>query len=134
MYKTGLKIVGKTMRQIVEQYLEYYNSFLIDEMLDLFTEDCVFQNISNTSDTMTCIGKNELKALASQTRSIFQTRQQTATNWIIAPEKIAIEINFTAVFATDLPNGVKQGQQCSLKGVSIYEFEGGKIKRLVDYS
>ena len=122
------------MRQIVEQYLEYYNSFLIDKMLDLFTEDCVFQNISNTSDTMTCIGKDELKALASQTRSIFQTRQQTATNWIIAPEKIAIEINFTAVFATDLPNGVKQGQQYSLQGVSIYEFEGEKIKRLVDYS
>ena len=121
-------------QKIVESYIKFYNSFQIDEMADLFTDDCLFQNISNASSSIECRGKEEFLKLATQSALLFTERKQSITNWIIAKNKIAVEIEYVATLAHDLPNGRKRGERLQLKGVSIYEFESGKIKRLVDFS
>lgn len=36
-------------RNLVETFISLYNSFQIDKMLELFTDDCILQNIGNTS-------------------------------------------------------------------------------------
>lgn len=119
---------------IVESYINYYNTFQIDEMADLFTEDCIFQNISNASGSIECRGKEELLKLATQSALLFKERKQSISNWVIGKNKIAVEIDYIATLAHDLPNGLKKGERLELKGVCIYEFEAGKIKRLVDFS
>lgn len=119
---------------IVESYISFYNSFQIDEMADLFSQDCLFQNISNASGSIECRGKEELLKLATQSALLFKERKQTVTNWVIGKNKIAVEIDYQATLAHDLPQGLKKGEQLQLKGVCIYEFENGKIKRLVDFS
>lgn len=121
-------------RKIVESYIHFYNSFQIDEMADLFTEDCLFQNISNASGSIECRGKEELLKLATKSALLFKERKLVVTNWVIGENKIAVEIDYIATLAHDLPNGLKQGERLELKGVSIYEFEAGKIKRLADFS
>lgn len=121
-------------QSVVESYISFYNSFQIDEMGDLFTEDCLFQNISNASGSIECRGKEELLKLATQSALLFKERKQTVTNWVIGKNKIAVEIDYEAIVAHDLPNGLNKGAQLQLKGVSIYEFENGKINRLVDFS
>lgn len=121
-------------QQIVENFIQRYNAFQIDEMGELFTEDCLFQNISNSAGSFECRGKDEFLKLATQSALLFTERQQKITNWVIAPHKIAVEIRYVAKLAHDLPNGLKKGEILELKGVSIYEFETGKIKRLVDFS
>lgn len=124
----------KELQQIVEEFIEYYNAFDIDNMLLLFAEDCIFENISNSSGSISCYGKQELCQIATQALDLFKTRKQTVTNWVLGINKIAVEIIYEATLATDMPNGLKAGDLLNLKGVSVYEFEEGKIKRLVDFS
>ncbi len=121
-------------QKIVESYINFYNTFQIDEMADLFTEDWLFQNISNSSGSIECRGKEELLKLATQSALLFKERKQIITNWVIGEHKIAVEIDYIATLAHDLPNGLKKGDRLELKGVCIYEFEAGKIKRLADFS
>jgi hypothetical protein len=121
-------------KNIVESFISFYNSFQIDDMADLFTDDCLFQNISNAAGSFECRGKEEFLKLATKSALLFTERKQTITNWVIAPHKIAVELVYAATLAHDLPNGLKKGERLELKGVSIYEFESGKIKRLVDFS
>jgi len=121
-------------QKIVERFIHFYNSFQIDDMADLFAEDCLFQNISNSAGSIECRGKEEFLKLATQGALLFTERKQTITNWIVDKNKIAIEIDYVGILAHDTPNGLKKGERLQLKGVSIYEFESGKIKRLVDFS
>ncbi len=126
--------MSRTYKKLIEQFIEYYNSFEIEQMIDLFTEDCIFENISNSSGSILCHGKPELQEIASKACALFKERKQTITNWVISKDKVAVEIDYIAILAIDLPNGLKAGDSLRLKGVSIYEFEDGKIKRLVDFS
>lgn len=121
-------------RYIVEQYIAFYNSFNIDAMMELFTDDCIFQDVNNSRGISECKGKDELRNVAHQSAQIFSHRQQIVLNWVIDENKIAVEIDYAATLALDLPNGLKKGDEISLKGVSIYEFRDGQIKRLIDFS
>lgn len=122
------------LKDIVERYIKFYNAFQISEMVELFTDDCIFQNVSNSSGIITTVGKDELQKLAKQNLALFSKKEQIVTNWVIGENKIAVEIDFTAELACDFPNGMKKGDTLQLKGVSIYEFKSDKIKRLVDFS
>lgn len=121
-------------KNTVESFIKFYNAFQIDEMGDLLTDDCLFQNISNSSGSIECRGKEEFLKLATQSALLFKERKQTITNWVIGENKIAVELDYAATLAHDLPKGLKKGERLQLKCVSIYEFESGKIKRLVDFS
>ena len=121
-------------RHIVESFIKFYNAFQIPEMVELFADDCVFENISNSSGSLKCHGKEELLKLAKGCASYFQERKLTTTNWIFAKDKVVVEIEYTSILAQDFPNGLKKGDTFKLKGVSVYEFENSKIKRLADYS
>lgn len=124
----------KAEKEIVERFIQFYNAFQIDDMADLLAEDCIFQNVSNSAGSFECRGKEEFLKLATQSALMFKERKQKVANWVISSLKIAVEIDYSAIIAHDLPNGLKQGERLQLKGVSIYEFENGKIKRLVDFS
>ena len=121
-------------KKIVKDFIKHYNAFQIDKMMDLFTDDCIFENVTNSSETVKCIGKKELKDFASTSGIIFKERKQTPINWIIEKDKIAVETDFEGTLALDLPDGNKTGDVIKLRGVSIYELENQKIKRLVDFS
>ncbi len=135
-FSTGGSMVSGEMekRKIVESYLSLYNTFQIPQMVDLFADDCIFQNVTNGSVAVETHGKEELMRLAKQGASVFKERKQSATNWIIEKNKVTVEIDYEATLAQDLPNGAKKGTHLKLKGVSIFEFQSGKIKRLVDIS
>ena len=126
--------MNNELKHIVEEFIQHYNALDVDKMLSLFTEDCIFENVSNSHGSMICHGKSELRTIATEALTLFKNRKQTITNWVIANDKIAVEIDYAATLAIDLPNGLKAGSPLNLKGVSIYEFEGNKIKRLVDFS
>ena len=121
-------------RDLIETYIGFYNTFNIDEMVNMFTDDCTFENVSGSAVTYKSKGKEELRNISSKSVAYFKERKQVVTNWVIDDHKAAVEIEYHAVLASDLPNGLKKGTALKLKGVSFYEFEDDKIKRLVDYS
>ena len=126
--------LGTDLRTIVEQYIRTYNAMDVNQMLSLFAEDCTFESVSNAGHSYKCVGKEQLRELATQSATVFEQREQKITNWIVGSDKVSVELEYHAVFAKDLPNGPKAGQKIDLRGMSVFEFRGSSIFRLVDYS
>ena len=80
-----------------------------------------------------CQGKEQIKTLAENSIKLFTSRNVDVKNWIIGDDKAAVEFIYNATIANDLPNGLKAGQQLQVRGMSVYEFQGDKIKRLMDF-
>ncbi len=114
-------------------YIKAYNARDVSRMLSFFGDNCVFENISAGKVTVRTQGKAELEALARKSADAFSSREQRvrtlrgAQGWLVA------EIEYSGVLQTDLAAELKAGDQLELRGVSVFEFSGGKILRLTDY-
>lgn len=121
------------LEDVIKKYIEAFNAQEVDKMISFFTEDCRYEVISNIAKPVICEGKQKLKEMSLSSNALLKERSQTVNNWVIAEHKVALEFTYHAIVAQDLPNGLKAGQALHLRGVSIYEFEGDKIKRLMDF-
>ncbi|PRY36569.1 ketosteroid isomerase-like protein [Spirosoma oryzae] len=122
------------MNDLINAYIQAYNRKDVPGMLAVLHDDIRFENVSNTGSTMTLTGKQAFGEQATQVVPLFSTRRQEIVTKIIADDRAAIEIKYSAVVAQDLPNGWKANQQIELRGVSIFESSDGKISRISDYS
>lgn len=120
---------------IIQNYLEGYNQFDIEKMTKDFEDGIVFQNIKNEEITLGLEGLADFKQQAEQACAYFSERKQIISSYIHHNKQTEIEIDYQAVLAMDLPNGLKKGDQLKLKGKSVFEFsENGKIIKLTDIS
>ena len=116
----------KLPEQIIHSYIQAYNAIDISKMLSLFSDDCVFENISNSSPIVKVEGLKELKKIATASAQLFKEREQKIVHQVISQNEAAVRISYRAVLAT--------GQSLELQGASFFEFQNGKIKRLIDLS
>ncbi|OUJ72454.1 nuclear transport factor 2 family protein [Hymenobacter crusticola] len=122
------------MQATIEAYLAAYNAKDIPAMLALLDEQIVFENVSNTSGVITTSTKQEFAALARQSVDYFAERRQIVRFAVMGAGAAAVEIDYQATLAQDLPNGLKAGEQLKLRGVSVFEWRDGKFTRISDYS
>ncbi|OKP99131.1 nuclear transport factor 2 family protein [Paenibacillus sp. P46E] len=127
-------MVSKEIRDIIEVYLEAYNSFEIERMVELLHKDIIFMNISNGETTTETRGIQAFRELAEQSSAMFSSRRQTITDYNIINDKVEVGIDYEGVLAVDLPNGLKSGDKLQLKGKSTFEVKEGKISLIKDYS
>ena len=120
--------------KIIKDYINAYNNFDIEKMLTHLDEHVKFENISNGATNMTLTDLNSFREQAEQAKKIFTTRNQTIRSWTHQDNLIEIEIEYNAVLAIDLPNGLKKGDNLNLEGKSIFKFSGDKIIELTDIS
>jgi ketosteroid isomerase-like protein len=120
-------------QDLVERYLRHYNEKNVDAMLELFSEDAVFESVSNTTGIIRTTGRDELRRLAEQSAEFFGSRRQTPVQWVSAAEHVAVEIEYWCRLARDLPDGKKAGTEMELRGASFFTIRNGRICRLVDY-
>ena len=126
---------GETKKEeIIRQYIQAYNDFDVDSILEMLHSDIMFQNISNGEITAQTSGKSEFEALARQTTSLFKTRSQSVRSLRIQGESAIAEIDFFGVLAKDIPGGPKAGEALDLKGTSEFLFKDGLIRSLIDRS
>jgi ketosteroid isomerase-like protein len=118
---------------LVEDYIRRYNLKDIDGMMTLFSEDVLFESISAATGIMSVQGKENLRQLAQKSAEIFKVRRQTPSNVVLDGNKAAVEVNYWAVLAMDLPDGKKEGEEVQFRGVSFFEIREGLISRLTDY-
>lgn len=118
--------------KIVNNYIDAYNNFDIERMLVNLDENIKFENISDGVTNMTIQGLTAFKEQAEQAQNLFITRTQTIKSWAHQDNLTEIEIEYNAVLAIDLPNGLKKGENFSLQGKSIFKFSGSKIIELMD--
>lgn len=121
-------------KQIVENYIRAYNSFDIDGMTQNLDENIVFENISNGKVDLRTEGLKAFKKQAESAKQYFNQRKQTIESWEFKDSVVIININYKAILAIDLPNGLKSGDALTLNGKSEFEFVDGKIKRISDKS
>ena len=120
-------------RELIERYLQYYNDKDVDAMVSLFTEDAVFESVSNTTGVIRTTSREELHQLAATSAEWFESRRQTATGWVMDDTRVALEIDYWCRLAKDLPDGKKAGQEMTLRGASFFTIRDGRICKLVDY-
>lgn len=122
-------------RDLINHYLEAYNSFDIAGMMVTLHPDVEFANISDGNVNATASGADEFYQMANQSKTLFTSRQQTVMAFDApAADKASIEVAYEGVLASDLPNGMKAGDVLKLNGRSEFEFKDDRISRIVDYS
>ncbi|MCO5936456.1 nuclear transport factor 2 family protein [Mucilaginibacter sp. RB4R14] len=124
----------KKTEQIIRDYVNAYNNFDIDGMLKDIDPSILFKNISGGKTDMTLNGIDELRQQALQAKNLFSSRNQTITSIKYADNEATFEIDYHAVLAIDLPNGLKSGSELNLKGRSEFKFAGDKIIEITDIS
>jgi hypothetical protein len=122
------------MEEAIQAYIRAYNSKNVPAMLMLVDDQIIFENVSNSSGIMTTSTKQEFEKIASQSLQYFSERKQVVRFSVLSVNSAAVEIDYQAVLAQDLPNGMKAGQHLQLRGVSIFEMQSGKFTRISDYS
>ena len=102
----------------------------MDQLLSVFTDDITYVDTPLGS---TFRGKEELRAFAQGFFNAFPDLKAVITSTVVSGNRAASEWIFTGTQTGDLAGMPASNKQMDLRGVSIYEFEGGKIKRKIDY-
>jgi len=117
----------------VFQYITAYNNKDVENMITDFSDNIVFLNFESNRETMRKEGVDDVKKQAIEALSYFSEREQIIESICHKQNSAEIAINYRAIAAMDFPNGLKKGDEITLKGKSIFEFsEDGKIVRLMD--
>ena len=120
--------------KIILNYIDAYNNFDIKKMMNDFHEFIVFENISNGVNNMTLRGLASFMEQAEQAKMLFSKRKQTIKSVKHKGDETEVEIEYHAILAVDLPQGLKKGDELNLQGKSIFKFLNDKIIALTDIS
>ncbi len=96
--------------------------------------DIQFKNISGGEVNARTAGKKEFEVLAKQSAAIFREREQKILSYKEGGDEANVELQYHAMIAVDLPNGLKCGDAIDLWGTSEYGFKDGLISSIVDGS
>ncbi|QNH62661.1 nuclear transport factor 2 family protein [Hymenobacter sediminicola] len=121
-------------KKLVIDYIEAYNRFDVAGMLAPLHDEVIFRNVTGGEVSLTIHGKAEFQVQAEQARQYFSQREQRVTNWQITDNHVEVLIDYSAVAAIDLPNGLKAGDTLQLQGKSVFLFSAGKISAIDDIS
>jgi len=122
-------------RDLIDQYLDAYNDFDVDGMIETLHPEIEFKNVSDGEVNAAATGVEEFRTMAEQATQVFAARRQTVTAVEVEDEGgITIEVDYEGELAEDLPGGLPAGETVQLEGRSRFEFADGKIARIVDYS
>ncbi|WP_394751003.1 nuclear transport factor 2-like protein [Spongiimicrobium salis] len=127
-------LMKEEQQQIIEHYITSYNAFDVEGMLKNLDSEVIFENTTNGKVDLRTKGIQEFKEQAEASKHYFTQRKQRILSWRFKESHVSIEIDYQAVLAIDLPNGMKAGDLLELKGVSEFEFDLGKIKKITDNS
>ncbi|WPU98160.1 nuclear transport factor 2 family protein [Mucilaginibacter sp. cycad4] len=119
---------------IISNYVKAYNNFDVEGMIKNLAPSVKFQNISNGDVNMELDGTEAFKVQAEQATKLFERREQIIRSFKHAGNQTEIEIDYNAILAVDLPNGLKKGDELNLKGHSIFTFGGDNIVGIMDIS
>ena len=123
------------IRDKIEKYLMYYNSFDCDSILELLEEDIVFKNIVSDGINIETNGKNQFKNLFLKASSIFSSQTQTMITIAVEENTASVEIFFDGTIKNDTDTGLFKGDEVRIEGYTEFEFsDSGLIKTITDYS
>ncbi|WP_017812693.1 MULTISPECIES: nuclear transport factor 2 family protein [Paenibacillus] len=127
-------MISRAMKDMIDSYVQAYNTFDIEGMMSFLHDDITFRNIASGEITAETQGIQHFRELAQQSAAMFATRCQTITGYNWNDDCIEVGIMYKGTFAVDLPNGYKSGDQLELNGTSKFKISDDKIILIEDYS
>ncbi|MEV5026596.1 nuclear transport factor 2 family protein [Paenibacillus sp. LPE1-1-1.1] len=127
-------MISKETKEIIDNYVEAYNSFDVEGIVKLLHKDILFRNFSNGEYNMETRGVKDFRELAEKSSKIFSSRRLEIIDYSAEDDKVEAQIDYEGIVAVDLPNGLKKGDSMQLKGKSVFRIEEGKIALIEDYS
>ena len=120
--------------KLVNDYIEAYNHFDVPGMLACLHPEVRFEHSTNGDVMVRLESKEAFESQAVRAAAWFTERTQriTALQW--QEEQVEAAIDYHAVTATDLPNGVKAGTTLNFAGHSRFSFRDGLIAFIQDFS
>ncbi|MEI5985984.1 MULTISPECIES: nuclear transport factor 2 family protein [Sphingobacterium] len=121
--------------EIVRNYIQAYNNFDVEGMVQHFSEDVVFENIQNGVTTDSLEGIEAFKEQAESAKSFFEDREQVISELHESSNLIEVRILYTASLAMDISDTMKQGDKIELAGKSYFYFnDQNQVVKLQDLS
>ena len=103
----------------------------MDQLMAVFTEDVIYEDAPMG---LVLHGKQELRGFATTFFNAFPTDLKAVIiTAVVDGDHGASEWKFTGTHSGDMPNMPASNKTMDVRGASIYEFEGGKIKHKIDY-
>jgi len=129
MATTGTVSVEDQQRLIIEQ-LAAWSAHDIDRLLRLFAADFVYEDVTmgavnRTTAELRAFGEGFLSGFPDVTfevRSSFANGANGGAEWVMR-----------GTHAGDLPGMPATGKRVDVRGASVFEFAGDKIRRVSDY-
>lgn len=121
-------------RALIEAYITAYNAFDVPGMTQNLHPDILFENSSGGQVDLSLTGVDAFQKQATEAAGYFTSRKQTVTNWQFKGDTVTINIDYEAVLAVDLPNGMKAGDLLRLQGESEFVFAEEQIISITDRS
>ena len=87
----------KNRETIIKNYIEGYNQFNIDKMVNAFDDNIIFENIQNDKTNMSLNGIVEFRLQAEQAIAYFSKREQKIKSFNHTEKTTEIEIDYEAV-------------------------------------
>ncbi len=123
----------KRMKQIIDEYIKAYNEFNVDEMLRNVHKDVELKSTANGEVNVQLKGIDILRNQAEQSVNLFKKREMKIIEQVIKGDTVENKISFKGVIGVDFPDdGPKEGELVKIEGISIFEFEKGKIILIED--
>ncbi|MFN3944757.1 MAG: nuclear transport factor 2 family protein [Allosphingosinicella sp.] len=119
--------------EIIRSYLDAYNRRDAEALIDCVTDDVIFENVSNSGQSLTLEGRDAFAGLARQAATMFSARSQVVRTAVVSGDQVALEIDWSGTPAVDL-GPMKAGVAVAMRGASFFTLRNGKIARIVDLS
>jgi ketosteroid isomerase-like protein len=120
--------------KLVDSYIEAYNCFDVPGMLACLHPDVQFEHSTNGDVTVRLDGKAAFEAQATRAAAWFSERMQHVTAFRWQEEQAEAAIDYFAITATDLPNGIKAGTTLQFSCRSVFSFRDELIAFIQDFS
>ena len=115
---------------LVEDWASVWSSHDVAKVLSIFTDDCVYEDV-----TMGVVnhGKTELATFARDIFGAFPDFTLQLTSQFAAGSWAGAEWTMSATHKGDLPGLPATGKRFSIRGATVFELQGEKIRRVSDY-
>jgi len=118
------------VERMLADYTTAWNSHDVEKIPSFFTDDCIYEDVAMGAVNR---GKEEVRAFASGIFAAFPDFKIEITSRLVAGDREASEWIISGTQTGDLPGIPATGKSFSIRGVSIIELHGGKIRRSSDY-
>jgi ketosteroid isomerase-like protein len=122
-----------TLPAIVERYLDAYNRKDVEALVDCVADSVVFENVSNSGESIKIEGRDAFGELAARSAAMFERRNVVVKTAVVGVDSIALEVRWTATPSVDL-GPMKAGVEVTMRAASFMTIANGRLQRIMDLS